>query len=42
MKEFFISSLPTAELTPKKRKAKQATYITGSWFKKSITANGTA
>ena len=40
MKKFFISSLLTAKLTHKKRKAKQATHITGSWFKKSVS--GTA
>ena len=39
---FFISRLPTAKLPHKKRKAKQATHITGSWFKKSITVNGAA
>ena len=38
---FFISRLPTAKLTHKKRKAKQATHITGSWFKKSVTVSGT-
>ena len=42
MKKFFISPLPTAKLTHKKRKAKQITHITGSWFKKSITVSGTA
>ena len=42
MKNFFISRLPTTKLTHKKRKAKQATHITGSWFKKSITLAGTA
>ena len=42
MKKFFISPLPTAKLTYKKRKAKQVTHITGSWFKKSITVSGTA
>ena len=41
MKKFFISPLPTAKLTHKKLKAKQATHITGSWFKKSITMSGT-
>ena len=40
--KFFISPLPTAKLTHKKRKAKQATHITGSWFQKSITVSGTA
>ena len=42
IKEFFISPLPTAKLTLKKHKAKQATHITGSRFKKSITVSGTA
>ena len=39
MKKFFISPLSTAKLTHKKRKAKQATHIIGSWFKKSITVS---
>ena len=42
MKKFFISPLTTAKLTHKKRKVKQATHMTGSWFKKSITVSGTA
>ena len=42
IKKIFISPLPTAKLTHKKRKAKQITHITGSWFKKSITVSGTA
>ena len=42
MKKFFISPLPTAKLAHKKRKAKQATHVTGSWFKKSVTVSGTA
>ena len=37
-----IFPLSTAKLTHKKRKAKQATHLTGSWFKKSITVSGTA
>ena len=39
-----VSPLPTAKLTHKKRRAKQAAHITGSSFKKSITAKvgGTA
>ena len=36
-KIFFIFRLLNAKLTHKKRKAKQATHITGSSFKKSIT-----
>ena len=36
-----ISPLSSAKLTHKKRKAKQTTHITGSWFKKSITMSGT-
>ena len=39
---FFIFCLPTTKLTHKKRKAKQATHIIRSWFKKSITVGGTA
>ena len=42
MKKFFISPLLTAKLIHKKRKTKQATHITGFWFKKSITVSGTA
>ena len=39
-----VSPLPTTKLTHKKRRAKQAAHITGSPFKKSITAKvgGTA
>ena len=40
--KFFIFSLPTTKLAHKKRKAKQATHITGSWIKKSVTVSGTA
>ena len=32
-----ISPLPSAKLTQRRRKAKQATHVTGSPFKKSIT-----
>ena len=41
---FDVSPLPTAKLTHRKRRAKQAAHITGSPFKKSITAKvgGTA
>ena len=42
MEKLFISPLPTAKLTHKKLKAKQATHVAGSWFKKSITVSGTA
>ena len=41
IKIFFISRLPTAKLTHKKRKAKQAIHIAGYWFEKSITVSGT-
>ena len=39
-KVFCIPS-PTAKLTHKKHKVKQAAHITGSRFKKSITVSGT-
>ena len=42
MIKFFISPLSTVKLTHRKRKAKQTTHITGSWFKKSITVSGIA
>ena len=42
IKKFFTSSLPIAKLIHKKRKAKQATHTTGSWFKKFMTVSGTA
>ena len=41
VKEFFIFPLPTAKLIHKKRKGKQATHITGFWFKNSFTVSGT-
>ena len=36
-----LSSLSTMKLTHRKRKAEQATQITGYWFKKVITVSET-
>ena len=40
--KIFLIPSSTEKLTHKKRKAKQTNHITDSWFKKSVTVNGTA
>ena len=39
---FLNKAIKTKEFFDRKLKAKQATHITDFWFKKSITASGTA